>query len=148
MTYDHVSDARKAVAEFDGANAKGQPIRLSLIPLPSRRENPFDKVENPRSLFDRIEAPTGRSRRRSDSPVSDVEDDRGYRRDPDEARHRQAEETDEVIPLNLHQKTSTAMCPAQGMGPAEARVIVVNVVADGQAREETEFREQRMVVIS
>ena len=82
VTYDHVSDARKAITEFDGANAKGQPIRLSLVPLPSRRENPFDKVENPRSLFDRIEAPAGRSRRRSDSPVSDVEDDRGYRRGP------------------------------------------------------------------
>ncbi len=83
MTYEHVADAKSAIREFDGANAKGQPIRLQLIPLP-RRENPFDRVENPRSLFDRIEAPVGRDRdrRRSESPRSDVDEDRdrGYRR--------------------------------------------------------------------
>ena len=78
---DHVADARSAIREFDGANAKGQPIRLSLIPLP-RKDNPFDRVEKPRSLFDRIEAPPGRSRRRSESPMADVEGDRGYRRAP------------------------------------------------------------------
>jgi THO complex subunit 4 len=83
VTYDVVADARTAIREFDGANAKGQPIRLSLLP-PRRRDNPFDKVENPRSLFDRIEAPGGRDRdrRRSESPRSDPGDDRtrSYRR--------------------------------------------------------------------
>lgn len=44
---------------------------------PPRRDNPFDRVENPRSLFDRIEAP--RPRRRSESPVSD-DNDRNTRR--------------------------------------------------------------------
>jgi len=81
VTYDRLSDARTAIREFDGANAKGQPIRLALIPLP-RKDNPFDRVENPRSLFDRIEAPGGRSRRRSESPMSDVDEERGYRREP------------------------------------------------------------------
>lgn len=82
VTYAHVVDARTAIREFDGANAKGQPIRLTLLPLgprasAARRDNPFDKVENPKSLFDRIEAPSGRSsRRRSDSPANDSDRDR------------------------------------------------------------------------
>lgn len=106
VTYEHVADAKSAIREFDGANAKGQPIRLQLIPLP-RRENPFDRVENPRSLFDRIEAPSGRDRdrRRSESPRSDVEEERerGYRRgtrrppppprDRDSARDRRSDVT-------------------------------------------------------
>ncbi|KAJ9612407.1 hypothetical protein H2200_004004 [Cladophialophora chaetospira] len=81
VTYEHVADARAAIREFDGANAKGQPIRLTLVPLP-RRDNPFDRVENPKSLFDRIEAPASRSRRRSESPTDDVDEDRGNRRGP------------------------------------------------------------------
>lgn len=82
VTYEHVADARAAIREFDGANAKGQPISLKLIPLPPRRDNPFDRVENPKSLFDRIEAPSSRSRRRSQSPMEEVEADRGGRRAP------------------------------------------------------------------
>ncbi|ETI23010.1 hypothetical protein G647_04806 [Cladophialophora carrionii CBS 160.54] len=81
VTYEHVADARAAIREFDGANAKGQPIKLSLIPLP-RRDNPFDRVENPRSLFDRIEAPASRGRGRSESPMEDVDEERGSRRGP------------------------------------------------------------------
>ena len=81
VTYDHIADARAAVKEFDGANAKGQPIRLTILPLPpkstTRRENPFDRVENPKSLFDRIDAPSSRGRRRSESPT---ENDREYSR--------------------------------------------------------------------
>lgn len=81
VTYEHVADARAAIREFDGANAKGQPIKLTLLPLP-RRDNPFDRVENPRSLFDRIEAPASRSRRRSESPsrLEEVDEERGSRR--------------------------------------------------------------------
>ncbi|EXJ79682.1 hypothetical protein A1O3_07963 [Capronia epimyces CBS 606.96] len=79
VTYQHVADARTAIREFDGANAKGQPIYLTLLPLP-RRDNPFDRVENPRSLFDRIEPPNGRGRRRSASPMEEIEDDRAGRR--------------------------------------------------------------------
>jgi THO complex subunit 4 len=85
IVYPHIADARSAIREFDGANAKGQPIRLELLPPTApaagrseprlRRDNPFDRVENPKSLFDRVEAPTGRDRRaRSASPG----EDRGY----------------------------------------------------------------------
>ena len=89
VTYERLADARTAIREFDGANAKGQPIRLTLLPIgsaanrqaPRSRDNPFDRVENPRSLFDRIEAPTSRARRRSDSPLSG-DDERGSRRRP------------------------------------------------------------------
>ncbi|KAL2351392.1 hypothetical protein BJ546DRAFT_294271 [Cryomyces antarcticus] len=91
VTYESFSDAKIAIREFDGANANGQPIRLSLMPLaPSKpTRNPFDNVvKPPRSLFDRIgieerdtpssregRAAGGRGRRgRSDSPIrhSDV----------------------------------------------------------------------------
>lgn len=81
VTYDLIADARTAVREFDGANAKGQPIRLTILPLPprtARRDNPFDRVENPKSIFDRVEAPSGRGRRRSESPTDDY--DRDYSR--------------------------------------------------------------------
>lgn len=83
--YSHVANAEKAIDEYDGANAKGQPIRLDLL-SPSapaairsepriRRGNPFDRVENPRSLFDRVEVPKSKQRRaRSASP----DDGRGY----------------------------------------------------------------------
>ncbi|KAL1646600.1 hypothetical protein SLS58_003186 [Diplodia intermedia] len=65
VIYHSIADARVALREFDGANAHGQPIRLTLVPPgpsgPPRR-NPFDSVERPsRSLFDRIEG--GRSNR-------------------------------------------------------------------------------------
>lgn len=61
-------DARDAVRDFDGANANGQPIRVSLASsAPSGRpRNPFDTAERPgRSLFDRVE-----KRSRSESPQS------------------------------------------------------------------------------
>ena len=76
-----MSHARAAIREFDGANANGQPIRLTLLPSgPSRgrnskdgaSRNPFDTAVKPgRSLFDRIEEPRGgrdRGRDRSRSP--------------------------------------------------------------------------------
>jgi THO complex subunit 4 len=78
VSYRRTSDANQAIREFDGANAKGQPIRLTLLQQ-QRRDNPFDRVENPRSLFDRIEAP--RDRRRSESPYEDDDEGR-YRRGP------------------------------------------------------------------
>ncbi|KAL8763740.1 MAG: hypothetical protein Q9184_000532 [Pyrenodesmia sp. 2 TL-2023] len=85
VTYQHLSDARLAIREFDGANAHGQPIRLSLLPIAPSSDlyggraastrNPFDTAERPsRSLFDRIDNPGlgsasrdrgGRSRSRS-----------------------------------------------------------------------------------
>jgi len=80
VTYQSAKDAKAAIREFDGANAKGQPIRLVLLPSgPSgprggSRRNPFDSAQAPaRSLADRITLPRG-SRSRSDSPIrhSDV----------------------------------------------------------------------------
>jgi len=76
ITYESPSDAKRAVREFDGANANGQPIRLTLIPDgPARSRNPFDTaVAPPRSLADRITLAPGAARSRSDSPIrhSDV----------------------------------------------------------------------------
>ncbi|KAL8724646.1 MAG: hypothetical protein Q9166_007836 [cf. Caloplaca sp. 2 TL-2023] len=85
VTYHRLSDARLAIREFDGANAHGQPIRLTLLPTAPANDvrgrgavvarNPFDTAERPpKSLFDRIDDPRfgsgsrtrgGRSRSRS-----------------------------------------------------------------------------------
>lgn len=77
ITYVHAEDAPKAVREFNGANAVGQPIRLSLAPPSSSKpvRNPFDFVEKPaRSLFERIgpigDKNRGGRRGRSASPDS------------------------------------------------------------------------------
>ncbi|TVY22269.1 putative RNA-binding protein [Lachnellula hyalina] len=76
ITYESHYDAKKAIREFDGANAKGQPIRLTAVPTGPTgggRRNPFDSVVAPgRPLEDRISIPKGRNR--SDSPIrhSDV----------------------------------------------------------------------------
>ncbi|KAH6698348.1 hypothetical protein DL95DRAFT_526143 [Leptodontidium sp. 2 PMI_412] len=69
VTYESAQDAKAAVREFDGANAKGQPIRL--IPIPSGPSGGRRAPPPSRSLFDRI-TPVHRSR--SDSPIrhSDV----------------------------------------------------------------------------
>ncbi|KAH8603048.1 hypothetical protein B0O99DRAFT_588098 [Bisporella sp. PMI_857] len=72
ITYEHAEDAKKAIRDFDGANAKGQPIRVISIPSgPSGRgpRNPFDSANvRSRPLESRI------TRTRSMSPVrhSDV----------------------------------------------------------------------------
>ncbi|KAH6671240.1 putative RNA binding protein [Halenospora varia] len=76
VTYDSASDAKRAIREFDGANAKGQPIRLTSVPAGPQggRRNPFDSAVVPgRSLADRITLPPSRGSR-SQSPIrhSDV----------------------------------------------------------------------------
>ncbi|KAG8525867.1 uncharacterized protein KY384_000627 [Bacidia gigantensis] len=83
VSYDSIGAANRAIREFDGANAAGQPIRLTLLPTAPATEfhrgrdtvasrNPFDTATRPgRSLFDRIEKPNGRrpdGRNRSRSP--------------------------------------------------------------------------------
>ncbi|OPB39002.1 hypothetical protein A0O28_0047070 [Trichoderma guizhouense] len=62
VTYESKDDAAEAVRQFDGANANGQPIRLSIMSSgPSR--NPFDTAVMPgKPLSERISAPGGRSR--------------------------------------------------------------------------------------
>jgi THO complex subunit 4 len=111
VTYHRLDDANAAIREFDGANAKGQPIRLSLLP-PPRRDNPFDRVENPRSLFDRIEPP--RDRRRSESPRS-ADDD--YRRGPRRGGGRDRRtDTTRGAPDNVDRYT-----PGQNGGRSDSR---------------------------
>ncbi|RDW77305.1 hypothetical protein BP6252_05358 [Coleophoma cylindrospora] len=72
VTYENAQDAKSAIREFDGANAKGQPIRLTAVPSgPSagRSRNPFDSAVIPgRSLADRITV-AGGGRSRSLSPM-------------------------------------------------------------------------------
>ena len=78
MSYQRLTDAKTAIREFDGANAKGQPIHLSLVSggaggRRDDRRNPFDNVERPKgSLFDRVEKPHGRGSR-SLSPEGETE---------------------------------------------------------------------------
>lgn len=76
VTYQHRDDATTAIQEFDGANANGQPIRLTLLPGDGNRRNrnPFDTAVMPsRSLADRITAPDDRDR--SLSPVRRLEEE-------------------------------------------------------------------------
>ncbi|KAI9814335.1 MAG: hypothetical protein M1832_005915 [Thelocarpon impressellum] len=74
VTYTSLTSAKSAIREFDGANANGQPIRLTLL-APSRQQqqrNPFDTARRPpRSLFDRVSgAPADNSMDDSDRSVS------------------------------------------------------------------------------
>jgi len=65
VTYELKEDALDAIKQFDGANANGQPIRLTLL----RSRNPFDNAVMPgRPLSERITAPGDRTR--SYSPQS------------------------------------------------------------------------------
>ncbi|KAK2761143.1 hypothetical protein FQN54_001664 [Arachnomyces sp. PD_36] len=83
VVYRRLTDAKSAIREFDGANAKGQPIHLSLVPSGGAggrrddRRNPFDNVEKPKgSLFDRVERPRGRgSRSLSPEGETDISDE-------------------------------------------------------------------------
>ncbi|KHN96256.1 Nucleotide-binding, alpha-beta plait [Metarhizium album ARSEF 1941] len=75
VTYAQREDAEEAIRQFDGANANGQPIRLTL--LPSR--NPFDTAVMPsRPLAERISAPGARAR--STSPRRRLEDEDAARK--------------------------------------------------------------------
>ncbi|KXT07777.1 hypothetical protein AC579_4301 [Pseudocercospora musae] len=80
VIYEDERDARDALHKFDGQNANGQPIRISLMPSGPSRDAPprgiADRIERqPRSIFDRITSSREdsrdggrRSRQRSDSP--------------------------------------------------------------------------------
>lgn len=109
VTYKHFTDAQTAIREFDGANAKGQPIRLSLMSSGKPR-NPFDSAEKPtRSLFERTERPRGRDAR-SLSPEEENEDrpargrrsgrrgDRGGDRRGDRGENRGGDRGDSYVP--------------------------------------------------
>ncbi|CAH0049440.1 unnamed protein product, partial [Clonostachys solani] len=65
VTYETKADAEQAIREFDGANANGQPIRLTLL-SERRGRNPFDSAYMPgRPLSERVTAPDGRARSQS-----------------------------------------------------------------------------------
>lgn len=64
VTYETYEDAQEAVREFDGANAKGQPIRLKI--LPPRRRNAYDNaIGSGRPLAERVSISGARNRSRS-----------------------------------------------------------------------------------
>ncbi|KAK6957602.1 hypothetical protein Daesc_000389 [Daldinia eschscholtzii] len=64
VTYENRDDAMEAIKQYDDANAKGQPIRLSIVSSAPRR-NPFDTAHMPgRSLAERITRPRSLSPRR------------------------------------------------------------------------------------
>ncbi|KAK1769663.1 hypothetical protein QBC33DRAFT_531543 [Phialemonium atrogriseum] len=64
VTYESNQDALRAIREYDGANAAGQPIRLTMMPTgPTPRRNPFDTAVMPsRPLSERISHPSNQSR--------------------------------------------------------------------------------------
>ncbi|KAK5695715.1 hypothetical protein LTR17_024439 [Elasticomyces elasticus] len=89
VTYEDPRDARDALKDYDGQNASGQPIRITLMPTapaaisaptgPKPGLSMFDRIQRPeRSMFDRIDSRAlrndsrddtiGRRRERSDSP--------------------------------------------------------------------------------
>lgn len=80
VTYQNLEDARQAIREFDGANAKGQPIRLTLLPGGARGGAGGPKAEKSKSLFDRIERPLADRTERSLSPDGEGATGGGRRR--------------------------------------------------------------------
>ncbi|KAG9256991.1 uncharacterized protein F5Z01DRAFT_444406 [Emericellopsis atlantica] len=104
VTYELKEDASEAVKQFDGANANGQPIRLTMLGgRGDRSRNPFDSAVMPgRPLSERVSAP-GRARSHSPSGRYSQEDaarkgiDRyipgGRSRTPPPARRRGAANT-------------------------------------------------------
>ncbi|RSL65369.1 hypothetical protein CEP54_004255 [Fusarium duplospermum] len=78
VTYEQKEDAQEAVRQFDGANANGQPIRLTLLPSGPAR-NPFDTAVMPsRPLAERISTPGDRAR--SHSPHRRYDEDEAARK--------------------------------------------------------------------
>lgn len=80
VTYQYLEDARQAIREFDGANAKGQPIRLTLLPGGGRGGAGGPKAEKSKSLFERIERPLVDRTERSLSPDQEGATGGGRRR--------------------------------------------------------------------
>jgi hypothetical protein len=114
VTYASEASARTAIREYDGANANGQPIHLTLLPSPppppppppfsapstTRARNPFDTVQPPsRSLFDRI---TGRPSPPPDSGGASARSDRyRYRSSSPDHRARTGDHWLKLPPDNI-----------------------------------------------
>lgn len=118
VTYESQADAKQAIKDFDGANAKGQPIRLSMLPASGPRGG--GRVGNGRPLADRI------SRPRSQSPRRDRE-----REEMEEEAERRG--IDRYIPGGGRNSRSYSPAPRQrregGRRPGDRRR------GDGQRRE-------------
>ena len=126
--YAHESDARVAIREFDGANAHGQPIRLTEMPSKQQQQqpsrNPFDHVERPsRSLFERVDSSNNSSvnansrisRRRSTSPNDDDGD--SYRARRSIAARPPPEHIDRYVP---NRRNTRSPMPRIGGGGRDA----------------------------
>lgn len=73
VTYESHSDAKEAIKQYDGANAKGQPIRLTMLSGAGPRGG---RVGTGRPLADRISRPRSQSPRRDrDRELRDMEDE-------------------------------------------------------------------------
>lgn len=70
VTFEFADDAHEAVKEFNGANAKGQPIHLKVLPPLRRREAGAGRPLSERATL---------SRNRSRSPARDLEDEAARR---------------------------------------------------------------------
>ncbi|KAM7194743.1 THO complex subunit 4A [Rhypophila sp. PSN 637] len=87
VTYESHRDAAQAIREYDGANAAGQPIRLTLMPTGPSRRNPLETAVKPgRPLAERITLPPGGGRSRSLSPNRQQSDEEAARRGTDRYR--------------------------------------------------------------
>lgn len=107
VTYEDPRDARDAIADYDGQNANGLPIKITMLPTaPAGASGPraaapgaslFDRLDPrpPRSMFDRIDG--GNARARDDS-----REDSRRRRDrsdsPRKARGAVPEHIDRYVP--------------------------------------------------
>lgn len=138
VTYSALDDARTAIREFDGANANGQPIRLTLLPTgPKSGEadgsrsrgvarNPFDTAVIPgRSLFERIEDPGDRTRRN----VGRGGNRRSRSRSPDAPRRTN---TSKPAPEGVDRYVP----PRDGRGGRRRRSRSRSVLRRGRARED------------
>ncbi|PWW74134.1 hypothetical protein C7212DRAFT_353735 [Tuber magnatum] len=112
VTYEREADAKRAIAEFDGANANGQPIHLTLVHRHHQTEGKslFDRIHTPgpsTSLStSTISATRDRTRRYTDSP------ERDSRRDP--TRRPTPPNIDRYVPPERRRERPRSSEPAVG----------------------------------
>lgn len=95
VSYKHLSDAEIAIREFDGANAKGQPIRLTLLSSrngynSSQKGSLFSRTERPRSFSSDSHSPERGQRRSWRSNISKPPPDNIDRYVPEERSPRRS----------------------------------------------------------
>lgn len=113
VTYTYEEDAKQAVREFDGALAKGQPIRVRVLPsnIRGRGGNPLDRAVPPvRSLLDRVEG--GRNGSRSQNQDRDRSRSPGAKRA--ELRANAREDIDRYVPEDRDGSRARRRSPRRG----------------------------------